>query len=393
MAANLGFITHAAERNAHELAPSRMPDGHRQRSFAHSRRPDEAKNRPLRILHELPDRQKLQDSFLDLIEAIVLFIQNLFRGLDVADFLRSFLPRHREQPIQVIAADGGLRGHRRHEFQALQFLDRLLVDFLGHPRRINLLFQLVDFALLASSQFFLNGLELFVQVVLFLRALHLALHARIDVPVNVQLFELNFQNVANAIQPLHRIDGFQQILLLIHRQLQVCGNRIRKARWIIHTCGRDHRVVIQALRKLDELFVQPGDLLNGLFDLRRRLYARTQQTNRGAEESLFRRDRQSPRPFHAFHQNFDIPIRKLDALHDVGKRPHGVNLFWLGVIHRSVVLCGKKNLLVARQRFFQRADARFPANDERSHLLRKDDHVAHRHHGHAFHFLFFASEH
>ena len=32
----------------------------------------------------------------------------------------------------------------------------------------------------AAAQFLLDGLELFVEVVLFLGALHLALHARID---------------------------------------------------------------------------------------------------------------------------------------------------------------------------------------------------------------------
>ena len=258
MAANLGFIPHAAERNAHKLASCRVANGHRQRSLAHARRADEAENRTLRILHQLPNRQKFQNPFLDLVEAVVLFVQDFFRGLDVANFLGLLFPGHRQQPIEIVAAHRGLRGHRRHQFQALQFLDGLLVDFLGHPRGIDLLFQLVDFALLATAQFLLDGLELFVQVILFLRALHLALHARIDVAVDVELFEFDFQDVADAVQPLERIDGFQQILLFIHRKLQVGRDGVRKPRRIIHSRRRDHRVVIQALRKLDELFVQPG---------------------------------------------------------------------------------------------------------------------------------------
>src|SRR6202171_5936403 len=133
MAANLGFIAHAAERNADELAASRMADGHSQGSLTNARRPDEAQNRALRVLHELADRQKFKDPLLDLIEAIVLFVQDFLRGFDVADFLGFLFPRYRQQPIEVIAADRGLRGHRWHEFQTLQFPDRPLTALLGPP--------------------------------------------------------------------------------------------------------------------------------------------------------------------------------------------------------------------------------------------------------------------
>ena len=209
MPADFGFIAHPAQRNAHELASRCMPDGHGQRSLAHSRRPHEAQNRALRILHQLANRQKLQDPFLNFFEAIVLFVQNLFRSLNVSDFFRPLFPGHCEQPIQIIPADRGLRGHRRHELQPLQLLNGLLVDFLGHPGGVDLLFQLVDFALFAAAQFFLNGLELFVQVVLFLRALHLALHARINVAVDVELLEFDFQDVRDAVQPFERINRLE----------------------------------------------------------------------------------------------------------------------------------------------------------------------------------------
>src|SRR5207245_6201609 len=64
---------------------------------------------------------------------------------------------------------------------------------------------------------------------------------------------------------------------------------------IFHASGGNHRVVVQALRKLDELLIEAGNLLNGLIDLRRWLNARTQQANRGAEESFFCGDRKRPR--------------------------------------------------------------------------------------------------
>ena len=86
MPADFGFIAHPAQRNAHELASRCMPDGHGQRSLAHSRRPHEAQNRALRILHQLANRQKFQDPFLDFVEAVVLFVQDFLRGFNIADF-------------------------------------------------------------------------------------------------------------------------------------------------------------------------------------------------------------------------------------------------------------------------------------------------------------------
>ena len=44
------------------------------------------------------------------------------------------------------------------------------------------------------------------------------------------------------------------------------------------------------------------------------------------------------------------------------------------------MLSSEKNLLVAGQSFFERAYARLPAHHERSHHVRKDDHVTNGHH-------------
>ena len=162
-----------------------MADGHRQRGLADARRTDKAEDRPLRVFYQLPHGKEFQDAVLDLLQPIVLFVEHLLRRFDVADFFGPLLPRHGNQPVQVIPADGRFRRHGRHQLQALQFLDSLLVNILGHARGIDLFLQLVSFAFLAAPKLFLDSLQLFVEVVLFLRALHLPLHARIDVPVDV----------------------------------------------------------------------------------------------------------------------------------------------------------------------------------------------------------------
>src|SRR5579871_93255 len=226
MAANFSLVADAAERNANKLAAGGVADGHRERSLADARRSNEAENRALRILDELTNGKKFKDPFLDLLETVMLFVENLFGGADVADFLGLFLPGHSEEPVEVIPANGGFRGHRRHQFQALELLDRLFVNVLRHARGIDLFLELVDFVLFAAAEFLLDGLELFVEVVLFLRALHLALYARVDVAIDVELLEFDLEDVADAVEAFDRIDGFEQVLLFVNGKLEICGDRI-----------------------------------------------------------------------------------------------------------------------------------------------------------------------
>ena len=266
MAANFGLIAHAAKRNADELAAGGVADGHRERSFADAWRSDEAENRAFRIFYELADGEKFEDAVFDLVEAVVLFVENFFGGADVANFLGFFLPGHSEQPVEIIAADGGFRGHRRHQFQALELLDRLLVDVFRHAGGVDLFLELVDFVFFAAAEFLLDGLELFVEVVLFLGALHLALHAGIDVAIDVELFEFDFEDVADAVEALDGIDGLEQVLLFVNGKLEVRGDGVGEARGIVDAGRGDHGVVVERLRKLDELFVEAGDFLDGLID-------------------------------------------------------------------------------------------------------------------------------
>src|SRR3981081_3277086 len=53
MAADFGFVAHAAERDANEFAAGGVADGHGERGFADARRSDEAKDGALGVFYEL----------------------------------------------------------------------------------------------------------------------------------------------------------------------------------------------------------------------------------------------------------------------------------------------------------------------------------------------------
>ncbi len=289
MAANLGFVAHATQRKADKLAAGGLGDGHAQRGFAHARRSGEAEDRALGVLDQLAHGEEFEDALLDFFEAVVVFVQDLLGVVDGAGFLGALLPRHGEQPVDVIAADGRLGGHGRHGFELLQLLDGLVEHFLGHAGGFDLLAQLVELALFAAAQLFLDGLDLLVEVVLFLRALHLPLDARLDVAVEVELFDFDVEHVGNARQARGGIEDAEQFLLFLDAELQVGGDDVGELGRLVHAHGGDDGFVVERLLQLDVLLEEGGDALHQL--LERRASFRTASCRCARWPQRSRRDR------------------------------------------------------------------------------------------------------
>ncbi len=128
---NLGFIAHAAERDAHELASRGPGDRLAERSLADAGRSDQAQDRPGQLVGARLHREILDDPVLDLLKAIVVVVEHVLGGNEVFLDLRLLAPRDRQQPVQVVAHNGRFRRHRRHLPQLLQFVLGLLARFLG----------------------------------------------------------------------------------------------------------------------------------------------------------------------------------------------------------------------------------------------------------------------
>ncbi len=79
VAADLGLVAHAAERQADELAVHRPGDRLGQRGLAHARRAGQRQDGGLRLLDQGPHRQELEHALLDLLEAVVVLVEHLSR--------------------------------------------------------------------------------------------------------------------------------------------------------------------------------------------------------------------------------------------------------------------------------------------------------------------------
>ena len=267
MPADFGFVTHAAEREAHELAVHGAGDRLGERRLADSRRAGERQDRRLRLLDQGAHGEELEDAVLDLLEPVVVLVEDPFGALEVAALLRLLVPRHRDQPVEIVARDGRLGRHRRHRLEALEFLDRLLGDLFRHLRLFDLLLQLVDLValLVLAAQFLLDRLHLLVEVVLLLRLLHLLLDARLDAAVDLELVHLGFEDAGDAIEALDGGDDLEQVLLLVHAHEQVRGDGVGELAGIVDADGGNHRVVVQVVRELDVLLEERHDAAHRRF--------------------------------------------------------------------------------------------------------------------------------
>ena len=139
---------------------------------------------------------------------------------------------------------------------------------LGHAGGFDFLLQLVELALLAAAQFLLDGLDLLVEVILFLRLFHLALHAALDGAVDVQLLDFDVEHLRDARQAVDGIEDFEQFLLLFDGELQIRADGIGQLARIVAANRRDHGVVVYVLADLDVLLEQVGDARGQRIQLR-----------------------------------------------------------------------------------------------------------------------------
>ena len=377
MAADLGFIAHAAERQAHELAVHGARDRLGERGLADARRADEGQDRRLRLLDEGAHREELEDAVLDLLEAVVIFVEDHLGVLEVAVLLGLLVPRHRDQPVEVIARHGRFRRHRRHRLEALQFLDRLFLDVLRHPRLFDLLLQVLGFVALVvlAAQFLLDRLHLLVEVVLLLRLLHLLLHARLDAAVDLELVDFSFEDAGDAVEAFERRDDFEEVLLLVDADQQVRRNRVGELARVVDADRGDHRVVMQVVRELDVLLEQRHDAAHRLLDVAGGVLLPLQHLDDDAVETLVFLPFDHARAIDALDQHLDVAVGKLQALHDVGHAAHREDVFRLRIIGRRVVLRGEEDPLVLAERMLEGADGGRPSNYERHHHVRENDDV------------------
>jgi hypothetical protein len=231
VAPDLGLVSDAADRDAHELAPERAGNRLPERGLADSWRPDEAEDRPREILLELRDGEMLDDPLLHLLEVVVVLVEDLARLVEVEVVLGRFPPGNGDDPFQIGADDAVLGGGGRQLRQAVELATRLLLDFLGEVGLFDLRPQLGHLGLLlvAFAELVLDGLQLLAEEVLPLGVLHLRLHLGLDLRAELEHLELAVEDHSQLAQARLDVGNLEELLLLLglepHRGRDEIGER------------------------------------------------------------------------------------------------------------------------------------------------------------------------
>ena len=135
MTADLRLIMNSAKCNTHILASESPCHRLSKAGLTHSRRAVKTEDRRLHVTLEFQHRKILDNSFLDLLQAIVVFIKHLLSMLEVKVVIRNDAPWQIEHELDVVVLYAVIR---RRRIISLQF-GHLLFKYLLNRSRPELL--------------------------------------------------------------------------------------------------------------------------------------------------------------------------------------------------------------------------------------------------------------
>ena len=235
-----------------------------------------------------------------------------------------------------------IRRRRRHLGQTSQLPVRLFLGLFRHPRGVDLFAQLLHLLLLVGlTEFLLNGLHLFAQVILTLALRHLILNVRLNLGAELQHLHFPCQLPVQAFQPNLELKAFQDFLLFgTGERRKIGGDKIGKPARLIDIHHYGLQVIRQRRRKLHDLLEHRRHAANQRVKVRF-LRARgnvRQRLHPGAQERFHLRDFLNGDPLQPFHKDEQTLAGKLDDLVNEGHRPDLKQVNRLGVIHPGIAL-------------------------------------------------------
>ena len=274
MAANLGLVVNAAEADADELATGGLRNALAERRLAHAGRADEAQDRTAALWIELAHRQVFEDAALDLLETEVIVIENSPCLADVDRRAGVERPRQLDQPLEVRADHRILARGLRHPLEALQLLARGLLDFLGHARFGDGLFELRDVgtALVAFAKLLLDRAQLLAQQVLAVGVGDRFARALVDLARDLEDLDPVRQQVQHLVESRLEVKGFEQRLLFLGTDVHQPGNEVRELRRAVDALQRGDHFLGHLRQELQDLDGALFQRLRATLDLRADFY-------------------------------------------------------------------------------------------------------------------------
>ena len=382
MAADFGLVANPAKRHAHIFAPGGARDRLAKRGLADSRRADKAQDRSLDRLCALLHGKKFDDAVLDLLQPVMVGVEN-FASLDDV-FLQpaGFLPRHGENPVEIVADDGRLGAHRAHVLELAQLGIRLFAGGLRHLRLFKLgleLFQLAP-SVFAVAELLLDGLHLLVQIILALRLLHLPLDAVADTLFHLQRADLLFHQLEDALKPLMDVEMLQKLLFFLDFDSQMRGDHVGDLVGLGDLLDGAEDFRCDLLVELDILVELLHSGACQAFGVSTEIAILLENFRIDSKKTVIRvqRLRVDHHALAAFDKHLHGAVRQFQQLQDRSDRTDGVQAVSVRILGIGFLLGHQDDLLVLGHHGLQRADRLLAADKQRHDHVREYDNIAKR---------------
>ena len=177
-----------------------------------------------------------QDSFLHLLQSVMILVQNLFCSFDIDVGLAGLVPRKLQNRFDIGPAHVGIRTHGRHFGKTLDFLSDLRIRLFFQLQLIQLLQPLSRIVILAGfpSQFVLHYLNLFPKVILLLASIHILHDLGLNLLRQHRDSRFAIQKFNQLFQPAGNVIDFQQCLFFIKGNIQILSDDVGEHRRILH---------------------------------------------------------------------------------------------------------------------------------------------------------------
>ena len=384
--ADFRLVAHAAEAHAHEFsaerARHRLGDGR----FAHARRPDKTKDRPLDLFGQLQNRKVFDDTFLYALQPEMIGVEHRLCRAQIFRILRIRIERKFLDPVEIVENDGIIGTGRIDFIEPRQLFKGFFLRFGGQVFILDLIIQRLFFVLVVA-ELGMNGFQLFAQIKFLLPLIDVLAHLRADFALDFGNFQLLAQKPRKTFQTLYGNALFQKFLALA----------LFKSEYGKHVV--DELVGIGHFRKFNEHVL--GHLLIEKRIFQHRLPSKAEISFRfrsvfadiifaerfGNKHAVFRYDIFGKGAVKRFRAHLDVAARQLDDLRHARDHAVTVQIVFRRRIDERVFLRGDKDLRSVFRRGVDRREGDLSAHVKTDKGFGKNHLAAQGDHGQALLFL------
>ena len=378
VAANLRLVVHAAERDADELAVEGAGDRAAERGLADAGRPDEAEDGPLHVAAELADREELDEPLLDLVEAVVVFVEDGAGVRDVEVVDGRLAPRQVEEGLDVGADDAELAARGLHLLQTAELLLDDLVDLVGHLLGVDAGLEIVEVAVVAVdlAELLLDGLVLLPEVVLLLVLIHLLFDLVLDLVGDLRDLELASEEGEDQLEPLFDVGLAEHLLLLLDGDFEGVGGEVGEVDRVCDLVDHERRFARKLRHHAGHTAGHGLEVVEEGVDLDVALILRLHPLKAAHMVGLGAGEVEEAHPLLALDDNAVVVVADLHDLEDAGHDADAVEVGLVGLVDLCLTLGDDGNVGLFGRRLLDEGDGLLTAHLKRDDHLREEHRVA-----------------